>query len=180
LLSIDPAVAWTVRIVAAALHAVAGISKLMALEAFAGVVRNYRLLPAMVTRPFAYLVPPIELGLAATLVLLPAASSAPLAASLLLAVFAAAMAINLWRGRTDIDCGCFAGLLRQKLSWALVARNLVLVAALLVIAVAPHGARALGWLDAVTVTAGAGTLLLAWTVVGQLFGQAPRALVETG
>jgi len=38
-------------------------------------------------------------------------------------VFAAAMAINLQRGRSQIDCGCGHAFLKQTLSWALVARN---------------------------------------------------------
>ena len=83
------------------------------------------------------------------------------------------MAINLRRGRADIDCGCFAGLMRQKLSWPLVARNLVLALALLVVAAGVGGARSLAWLDLVTVAAGTASLLLAWTVVGSLYGMAP-------
>jgi hypothetical protein len=48
----------------------------------------------------------------------------------LLLVFAAAMAINIRRGRTQIDCGCGLSALRQGLGWPLVARNLALAAVL--------------------------------------------------
>ena len=37
------------------------------------------------------------------------------------------MAINLARGRIEIDCGCFQSTLRQRLSVALIVRNLLLV-----------------------------------------------------
>ena len=40
------------------------------------------------------------------------------------------IAVNVARGRTDIDCGCGGVEGRQRLSWSLVARNLVLVALL--------------------------------------------------
>jgi len=56
---------------------------------------------------------------------------AVLAAIALLAVFAAAMATNLRRGRSAIDCGCGQSFLAQTLSWTLVARNAVLAALLL-------------------------------------------------
>lgn len=49
----------------------------------------------------------------------------------LLLLFAAAMAINLARGRADIDCGCGQSFLKQTLSWSLVARNAALAAMLL-------------------------------------------------
>jgi hypothetical protein len=57
--------------------------------------------------------------------------SAALASIALLAVFAAAMAINLLRGRSAIDCGCGQSFLAQTLSWTLVVRNGVLAALLL-------------------------------------------------
>jgi hypothetical protein len=171
---IDPALAWTIRLMAAAVLATAAVAKLMALEPFVGVVRNYRLLPATFVRPFAYLLPPVELALALGLLALPGAPPPPFLSALLLIGFAAAMAVNLRRGRADIDCGCFAGLMRQKLSWPLVGRNLVLALALLVVAAGTGGTRSLAWLDLVTVAAGAGSLLLAWTVVGSLYGMAPR------
>ncbi len=173
-MSVDPALAWTVRLMAAAVLATAGVAKLMALEPFVGVVRNYRLLPGAAIRPFAYLLPPLELALALGLLALPGSPLPPLLAALLMAAFAAAMAINLRRGRADIDCGCFAGLMRQKLSWPLVGRNLVLALVLLAVALVAAGARSLAWLDLVTAAAGAATLLLAWAAVGSLYGMAPR------
>jgi len=54
-----------------------------------------------------------------------------LAAIALLSVFAAAMAINLKRGRSEIDCGCGHSLLKQNLSWVLVSRNAGLAALLI-------------------------------------------------
>jgi hypothetical protein len=173
---LDSALAWTVRLAAAALLGAAGAAKLAALEPFVGVVRNYRLLPGALVRPVAYLIPPLELALAAGLLLVPGGRLPALGAALLTLGFAAAMAVNLRRGRADIDCGCFAGLMRQRLSWALVARNAALAALLLLVAAAPSGARALGWLDAATVAGGAGSLLLVWAAVGHLFGTAPRRL----
>ena len=181
MIPLDPALAWTVRLVAACLLAVAAGSKMAALEPFVGVVRNYRLLPPALVRPAAYAIPPFELLIAATLLALPASAFPPAGAALLLLVFAGAMAVNIARGRSEIDCGCFVGFMRQRLSWTLVARNLALAVALLLAAVGSGGSRATGWLDGVTVAAGAGSLLLVWAIVGRLFGTAPRArLAEAG
>ena len=94
---------------------------------FQGVVANYRLLPDALVVPFAVVLPPLE---AAVGVLLPAGVFAPwteAVAAALLALFAVAMAINIRRGRTDIDCGCFQSALKQTLGWTLVARNAALV-----------------------------------------------------
>ena len=68
-----------------------------------------------------------------------------LASAALLATYAAAVGINLARGRRSIDCGC-GGTPRPIQPW-LVGRNLVLAAASLAL-LAPVGARALGGLDA--------------------------------
>jgi hypothetical protein len=88
-----------------------------------GVVANYRLLPRWMSWPVAALLPPAEMILS---ILLLSALLRPwpeLASALLLLLFAAAMAINIRRGRDHIDCGCGETFLRQTLSWALVARN---------------------------------------------------------
>ena len=96
-----------------------------------GVVANYRLLPGWAVTPAASLLPLLEMALA---ILLLSAQLRPwpvLAALLLLALFAAAMAINLRRGRDHIDCGCGQSFLKQTLRWTLVWRNAGLMALLL-------------------------------------------------
>jgi Methylamine utilisation protein MauE len=96
-----------------------------------GVISNYRLLTRGMIVPFAALLPPLELTVGVLLLCAWAMPASLLAAALLLAVFAAAMAINLRRGRSGIDCGCGQSFLKQTLSWTLVARNAVLAALLL-------------------------------------------------
>jgi hypothetical protein len=121
----------------------------------------------------------VELG--AALGLLLPAMRALAAATLvgLLVLFAAAMAINLARGRSNIDCGCFIGAQKQRISWALVVRNLMLAGFGLMLLVEGTG-RPLAALDWVTITAAAASLLLLYEAVGRLFGLAPRPLRGTG
>lgn len=109
---------------------VAGVSKLRHRDLLPGVIANYRLLPEAAVAPAALLLPIAELLVGAALI---AGESlfAPLSAIALLLIFAAAMAVNLRRGRSHIDCGCGRSHLRQPLSWALVVRNVALAAALL-------------------------------------------------
>ncbi|WP_426170097.1 MauE/DoxX family redox-associated membrane protein [Sandarakinorhabdus sp. DWP1-3-1] len=117
---------------------VAGIEKLRHRALLPGVIANYRLLPAVLVTPAALLLPPVELVLAVAL-LAGERTVAPLAAIALLLAFAAAMAINIGRGRRHIDCGCGHAGLRQSLGWGLVARNLAMAAALLPRLVAAPG-----------------------------------------
>ncbi|MFN4135534.1 MAG: MauE/DoxX family redox-associated membrane protein [Novosphingobium sp.] len=107
----------------------AGIAKLRARGVFAGVVGNYRLLPDAMVPPFAAMLPPVEILIGAMLLAGIRAVALPAAALLLL--FAGAMAVNIRRGRSHIDCGCGRSELRQPLSRALVIRNLVLAALVL-------------------------------------------------
>ena len=108
----------------------AAIQKAMHWRILPGVIANYRLLPQWAPLPAAALLPPTEMVVA---VLLLSAQLRPwpvLAAVVLLLVFAAAMAINIRRGRNHIDCGCGETFLRQPLSWSLVRRNGALAALL--------------------------------------------------
>jgi uncharacterized membrane protein YphA (DoxX/SURF4 family) len=130
-----------VRIAAALIFFTAAAAKMRRWRTFEGVVANYRLLPDPLVPLAAWVLPPGEILLAVALVFgLPGSE---LAASALLCLFAAAMAINLARGRTHIDCGCFDAAQRQPLRWSLVVRNLVLVS--LLIAAARSRDAAAGW-----------------------------------
>jgi hypothetical protein len=107
----------------------AGIAKLRHRGLLAGVIANYRLLPAGLVAPAALLLPPVELLVAVGL-LVGNRPLAVVAAIGLLLVFAAAMAVNIRRGRRHIDCGCGHAGLRQQLGWPMVVRNLLMAAVL--------------------------------------------------
>jgi hypothetical protein len=97
---------------------------------FSGVVANYRVLPRALVALVAALLPPVEMVLGILLLSAQFRPFGALGAIVLLGLFAAAMAINLRRGRTAIDCGCGQSLLKQNLSWMLVGRNAALAALL--------------------------------------------------
>lgn len=98
---------------------------------FSGVVANYRLLPQVLVAPVAGLLPPAEMLLGIILLSAQARMFGALAAIALLGLFATAMAVNLRRGRSHIDCGCGQSFLRQHLRWLLVWRNAGLAVLLL-------------------------------------------------
>ncbi len=118
------------RVCAGLVFVFAAADKILHWRILEGVIRNYRLLPEAMVRPAAYLLPPLELvigcALLSGMVVVPAAASA----MALLLLFAAAMAVNIRRGRQFIDCGCHQSFLRQTLRPALVARNMILAALL--------------------------------------------------
>ncbi len=175
-MNLDPTLALTAMLLLAAIFASAAMTKLRALDQFAGVVENYALLPAPLLRPVVLLLPAVELAAAVGL-LVPA--TRPYAAAvlvLLLLIFAAAMAINLRRGRRDIDCGCHLGLLKQRISWPLVVRNLLVALFALVLLAGGAVPRSLGALDWFTVLVATSAMLLLYGAVGRLFGLMPASL----
>ncbi|AGT07275.1 MauE/DoxX family redox-associated membrane protein [Paracoccus aminophilus] len=130
----EPLLTMALRVFLALLFATAALSKLSRIEEFYGVVRNFRLLPDGLSRVVAFVLPVFELAVAVGLVIRPLAVPAAAAAAALLIVFALALAINVVRGRTYIDCGCFRQGLKQPVSWLLVGRNIVLTALALAVA----------------------------------------------
>jgi len=124
------------RICVGLVFLLAALQKARSWRLLFGVVANYRLLPGWAVPPASILLPPVEM-LVALLLLSGRLRPWPEAAGLgLLLLFAAAMAVNVRRGRTHIDCGCGQDMLAQHLSWGLVARNFVLAALLLPLFVA--------------------------------------------
>jgi hypothetical protein len=148
----------------------AAVGKMRHWLALQGVIANYRLVPDALVAPLAYLLPPAEAGLALWLLSGWAASSAAAGAAGLLCVFAVAMAVNLGRGRHDIDCGCFQSALRQTLSWTLVWRNLWLALGLVLVTTVAGEAGGL-WSTLYAVLVGAvlfvlvSALSILWSIV---------------
>lgn len=130
----NPAALLAIRVFLALVFATAALSKLGHAEEFHGVVRNFRILPDRASRVTALALPVVELATAAGLLIGATAVPAAVAAAALLAVFGAAIAVNVLRGRTWIDCGCFRGGLKQQVGWALVARNAAMAGAALLVA----------------------------------------------
>jgi hypothetical protein len=177
---LDPVAVWTARLVLAAVFAMAAFAKLRSLDEFVGVVHNYRILPEFLVRPVAYALPPLEAAIALALLLEPTRSAGAVAAAALLVVFALAMAVNLARGRVEIDCGCFAATLRQRISWALVGRNVALIALAGLAMPAGGVARVLTWLDAVTIVAASSSAVLLYVAFTQLRSMALPARPRAG
>lgn len=156
--------------------AFAGVRKLRSLETFEGVVHNFRLLPEPLVRPVAYGLPVAEVALALGLIVPAIRGGAGTIAAALLGVFTLAVAINLIRGRREIDCGCFSSELKQRLSWWLVLRNVALGG--LAVAVAAGGANAgaagtgLDWLLGI---AAAVVVAMIYTAASMLSATSQRA-----
>jgi hypothetical protein len=142
----------------------AGVSKLRHRHLLPGVIANYRLLPAALVNPAATILPLAEIVIGATLIV--GVTPVPVVlAILLLALFAGAMAINIARGRNQIDCGCGRSQLRHPIGWPLVVRNLLMIA-LIALRLAP--ALPLSSLDVGTAAVGGIALFLAYHLLGSL------------
>ncbi len=156
--AIDPLLSWLLRLSLALLFATAAWQKLRAPAVFREQLRDYRLLPAGALGPVSALIVIAELGIATALSWPAGATGAAFAAAALLCVYAAAIGINLARGRREIDCGCGGPASGAPISGGLVLRNLALAACALLAAVPPAGRPlvALDWtvlaLSLVTVT----------------------------
>lgn len=150
--TLDPLPVWMAVACLAVLFAHAALAKLGDRALFQQHLAAYRV-PDAVLAPLSWGLPLAEAA-SALLLLTPwrAAGAAGVAALLLL--YAGAMALQLLRGRRP-DCGCGGEPL--PLSWALVLRNALLLLPAAA-AAAPTAPRALGWADALLITA---TLLLA-------------------
>ena len=117
--------ALVIRLLLAIIFARAAWHKLAARLQFQRELAAYQLLPATLVALAAITLIALELLCAVTL-LMPQRAGLALAAALLL-LYAAAMAINLKRGRLHLDCGCSGPQAAKKtISAALVLRNTML------------------------------------------------------
>jgi hypothetical protein len=152
--------------------------KLRGWQVFPAIVDDYRLLPGFLIRPAAMLLVPLEALLGSAWLLAPYQLLLSGLTAALLGLYAAAIAINLLRGRRHIDCGCSFGLSQAaaaELSWWLVLRNGAL-AALAFLPALPQSGRELGVLDGFGLAAALLLAVLLLLALGQL--QANRSAMQ--
>jgi hypothetical protein len=94
-----------------------------------GIVRDYQILPARLTEPFAKAETYVELALGILLLLGLFQPFAAAGCVMMLIVYTIAITINLRRGRTEMSCGCGGVAGQHLLSWKLVLRNVGLALA---------------------------------------------------
>ncbi len=189
-LALDPMIAWLLRLALAGVFAQAAWHKGRDVDAAAQIIADYKVSPVEWATFHALGVTLAEAGVAVAFVVSGFAGDATgLLAQLghvaalcsigLLALYSGAIAINLARGRRDIDCGCLgpAGKSARIGPWLLV-RNGVLALAAATLAVLPVSVRPLHWIDALSLVGGLAALVLVWFAVHVIAATAP--LVGSG
>lgn len=110
----------------------AGVSKALAISAFAGEITAYQIVPAGIAQVMALVFPLIEILIGVFLILGLATRWAAAAAGGMLLIFIIAIISAMARG-LNIDCGCFGnalglGALRETVSWRKVFEDLLWLA----------------------------------------------------
>lgn len=113
------------RAVVGGLLLVAGVTKLFDRPGLAQTVEQYGVLPQSIARPFARLLPWVEVAVGAMLLLGLWTRASAGAAVVLLGAFSVTVGINLARDR-DLECHCFGNLHRSRISRVTLVRNLLL------------------------------------------------------
>jgi len=167
-----PVLELTIALSLAALFAAATLHQLRALAEWPGLVRNYRLVPDAAAGVVAGALLAAEALTAAMLVGAPTRRLGGASAALLLILFGAALWINLRRGRTSIDCGCFGSRLRQRIAAWMVARNLAL-ALLALTLLLPRARGALSAFELAVVLTCVSTLAFLYPVLAVVFRPFP-------
>lgn len=175
----DPIYVIAAAVSVAVILASAASHKWRAPGRFVRQLEDYQLLPQALLKPFSRLLPLVEGGVAFALLVPVSRSLAALAAAALIALYAAAIGINLWRGRRDIDCGCAGPDQAQPLRPVLLARNAVLVALALLASVHPQ-VRELGLFDGFVTLAASAVALLLYAAADGLLANGPRLLKLIG
>ena len=149
------------------------VHKLRAPRDFLATLRGYGLVPGFVAPAVAVGLIASEGAVGAGLLAPATQRAAALGAAALLGLYGAGIAINLLRGRRDIDCGCGGPAARQPLSAWLVLRNVCLAAAAIA-ALLPSSSRPLEALDGFTIGAGVAVLYLQYLSTNLLLAYLPR------
>ena len=177
---LDPTVGYLIDLGGAVLLAGAALHKFRRLDEFAASFAAYRVMSASWAGRSAWAVPVAELAIAAGLAAAGLHRTASLAAAALLGAYAGAIALNLARGRRELDCGCAPAGRRRPIGAWMIWRNLAL-AALLVLSSMPWSPRALQPVDALTLAGGLAAAAFLYLALDALAGEiAPKGAAMKG
>jgi len=171
---LDPAIGLLLAAALALLFASSSAYKLRDLKRFDEIFSAYGVLTGVARLRLSWSVPVLELAVAGGLLFDESRPYAATVGLVLLLAYAAAIALNLKRGRRDLACGCGGSDERRPIAPWMVWRNIV-VASCLATTFAPWTTRPLGLTDAITVVFGLLTLALLYLCVDQLMGYLQRS-----
>jgi uncharacterized membrane protein YphA (DoxX/SURF4 family) len=172
-MNLDPAIGILLTASVALLFASAGVHKLRDLGRFNEIFSAYGLVPEFTRVRISWLVPILEITVAAGLII---KGSRPYAAALgilMLSGYAAAIAVNLRRGHRDLACGCGGPDERRPIAAWMVWRNMLIALGAAAV-FAPWSDRELSLTDGFTVVFGLLTIALVYLCIDQLLGNAQR------
>ncbi len=145
---LDPVILYSLIGGFALLFALSAREKYQDMAAFQLKLENYQVLPAALAPAMATVIFMTEV-VATTLLLTPAYFYGLAVSAVLMLVYTFGIAVNLYRGRTHIDCGCL-GSPGEGISGYHLLRNTSLLV-VLAICFLPPAVRQLIWLDYTTV-----------------------------
>jgi uncharacterized membrane protein YphA (DoxX/SURF4 family) len=132
------AVTFAVRVLVGTLFIFAGATKVGHFNDVAAAIAGFRLLPTAMVAPLAVLLPFLEIGVGLYLVAGFLTRGAAILATVMLAVYSAAIASAVLR-HIPANCGCFGPQDQARADWPHVAIDLALAALCLIIALRAPG-----------------------------------------
>lgn len=172
--AIDPVPAAIMTLSLSALWLAAGVHKLSDLSAFEHSLEAYDLAPRAMLPVLGGLLPILELALAAGLLIAPTRPAAGALGAFLLSGYGVAIALNLHRGRRDLDCGCMGFGAQSRISSALLWRNALAAVASLSAGLLPRAQRVANWMDMWTIIAAVAVIALLYLALEGLRAVAQR------
>jgi hypothetical protein len=166
----DPVVSHLLALSGALLFGASAFAKVRSFAMFCAILGEYRVLPSRVTAAAGAVICCLEFAVAVGLLWPGTRSSAATLGAVLLIAYAAAIAVNLIRGRRDLDCGC--GYRPTAIGGWMVIRNVVL-AALLTLLQMPLASRVLGLADYATIGGGLIGIVLLFLSAEALLARPP-------
>ncbi len=174
---LDPVVGVLIVGCIAILLASAGAHKLRDLRRFDEIFAAYGVIPGIAKLRLSRLLPILEIGLAVGILVNESRPFAGVAVIALVLGYAAAIEINLRRGRRDLACGCGGPDDRRPIAPWMVWRNIV-VSVAAALSLFPWSARPLGPMDGVTIIFGLMTVSLLYLCVDLLLGDVARRTAQ--